>query len=187
MGRKKNNIWCVYIHISRSTGKCYIGRSKNVNVRWSYDGGYYQNCSHFFNAIQKYGFDDFYHLIIEHGLSEEESICLEREYIQKYKASNPKYGYNISSDSDKYSAKTNEIIDKQKSVSSRKNRDMAELSRKVRCINTGDIYDSIYSASEELNIERYKILKNCRGEIHTLQGGMRFKFCDKGCIDLKKK
>lgn len=91
----KNN-YTVYMHISPSN-KRYIGITKQkVNERWR-NGKSYKNNKYFTNAINKYGWDNFKHIIIVKGLSEEEAKWLEIELIREFDTTNKNKGYNISS------------------------------------------------------------------------------------------
>lgn len=88
--------WCVYKHDSPS-GKVYIGITcQKLNRRWRDGEGYNRN-TYFYRAIQKYGWDNFQHNILESNLTEKEANLKEIEYIEKYKSNNPEYGYNIES------------------------------------------------------------------------------------------
>lgn len=51
----------------------------------------------FFNAIKKYGWDGFDHIIIESDLSEKIANRLEIEYIRRYNTMDRNYGYNMTS------------------------------------------------------------------------------------------
>ena len=89
------NSHCVYKHTSPS-GKVYIGvTSGKPEKRWNHGHGYAYN-AHFWRAIVKYGWDNISHEILEYGLSREKAYALEREYIEYYKSTNPRYGYNIT-------------------------------------------------------------------------------------------
>lgn len=80
----KNNKWCVYKHTSPSGG-IYIGITKqNPIVRWNNGFGYKRN-PHFYNAIQKYGWNNFQHEIIFSNLTQEEAENCEKIFIAKYK------------------------------------------------------------------------------------------------------
>ena len=88
--------YTVYMHISPSN-KRYIGitSQKEINIRWQNGYGYKHN-KYFTNAINKYGWDSFQHIIIARGLDEEEAKWLEIELIREWDSINPNKGYNIS-------------------------------------------------------------------------------------------
>ena len=52
---------------------------------------------YFWNAIQKYGWDNFEHEILFDGLTKEEAEQKEIELIAYYNSNNKDYGYNLSS------------------------------------------------------------------------------------------
>ena len=56
----------------------------------------YQHCNRFWNAIKKYGWKNFEHIVLIDGLSLEMANLLEEELIRKYNSTNDKIGYNIS-------------------------------------------------------------------------------------------
>lgn len=60
------------------------------------NGRGYKHSSHFYNAIQKYGWDNFDHEIIAEGLSKEEAQQMEMDYIKKFNTQDNNFGYNIS-------------------------------------------------------------------------------------------
>lgn len=86
--------YCVYIHTSPSN-KFYIGITGQnpPEKRWQNGRGY--KSSYFYNAIQKYGWDNIKHEILYAGLTKEEAEQNEIELIAKYKSDNREYGYNI--------------------------------------------------------------------------------------------
>lgn len=89
--------FCVYCHINKLNGKRYIGLTGEINPadRWGANGINYKNCSCFYGAIQKYGWDNFDHIILEQNLTAEEAIELERKYIKLYNTMAPN-GYNLT-------------------------------------------------------------------------------------------
>ena len=92
----KEKKWCVYKHTAPN-GKVYIGITcQNPNRRWRNGEGYKKN-KYFYRAIQKYGWNNFQHEVIEEGLTEKDANSKEIEYIKTYKSNIPKYGYNIRS------------------------------------------------------------------------------------------
>ena len=87
-------MYTVYAHICKENGKRYIGQTRNsVKKRWNNGTGYSQQPI-FYNAIKKYGFNNFEHRIIAHGLTQEQANRLEIKLIQHYKTTDSKYGYN---------------------------------------------------------------------------------------------
>ena len=89
------NNYTVYIHVSPS-GKRYIGITcQSLKRRWG-DGRGYKSNKHFSRAIEKYGWDNFEHIIIAKGLDKETAKWLEIELIREWDSSNRKYGYNLS-------------------------------------------------------------------------------------------
>ena len=91
----ENNNYKVYMHTSPS-GKVYVGITcQPTYVRWK-NGNGYKNNKHFYNAIIKYGWDNFEHQIILENVSKETACAVEIELISKYRSNQFKYGYNRS-------------------------------------------------------------------------------------------
>lgn len=86
--------YIVYKHTS-PVGKVYIGITKMNPIRRWANGKGYKGCTHFYNAIIKYGWDNIRHEILYTGLSREEAECKEKELIRNYKSNNTSFGYNI--------------------------------------------------------------------------------------------
>lgn len=86
--------YIVYMHISPSNKK-YIGITKhdNPNKRWLNGKGYRGN-KYFTRAINKYGWDNFEHIVIARELLEDEAKWLEIELIKVNNSTNPNKGYN---------------------------------------------------------------------------------------------
>ena len=90
-------LYCVYCHISPH-GKKYVGITSTnpPTKRWGHNGyGYIKN-THFYRAIQKYGWNNFEHLILKENLSAEEAAALERKLILEWNLLDSNYGYNLS-------------------------------------------------------------------------------------------
>lgn len=90
-------MYTVYMHISKTTGKKYIGITcqNPWTRRFNGNGSGYKNCVHFWNAINKYGWNDFDHVILETCKTEKEAMRLERKYIKQFKSNDAAFGYNI--------------------------------------------------------------------------------------------
>ena len=92
--------WKIYKHTNKINGKCYIGQTcrKNPNERWNNGKGY--NGTIFAKAIEKYGWDNFEHEIIEDDiLSEDEANEREMywiEYYNSYAGVSGGNGYNMT-------------------------------------------------------------------------------------------
>lgn len=88
--------WCVYIHRNKINNKAYIGiTSRAPNIRWKRGEGYCSS-SYFYNAIQKYGWDNFEHIIWCEGLTQDEAFRFEKLLIAVFNTTNSDYGYNLS-------------------------------------------------------------------------------------------
>ena len=87
--------YTLYMHIT-SSGKRYIGITKQKpKKRWLNGCGYSRN-KHFHRAIKKYGWDNIEHKVLSNWLSKEEAEKKEKECIKHYKSNNRKYGYNLT-------------------------------------------------------------------------------------------
>lgn len=84
------------MHKNKINGKIYIGQTgTSVNKRWQ-NGKGYKGCLLFERAINKYGWDNFEHIIVADNLTKEESSKMEKDLIALYHSNNPQKGYNIS-------------------------------------------------------------------------------------------
>lgn len=93
----ENKKFSVYVHISPSN-KYYVGITCQIpKRRWRFDGSAYKNNIHFWNAIQKYGWNNFQHEVIAQNLTRDEACNFEMVLIDKLKSNNCQYGYNRSS------------------------------------------------------------------------------------------
>ena len=72
------------MHVNTINNKRYIGITcQTPENRWRSDGSGYARSSHFWNAIQKYGWDNFEHEILQSNLSHEKACELETNNINK--------------------------------------------------------------------------------------------------------
>ena len=93
LNREKDYI--VYLHICKINKKVYVGITKHVNNpdKRFIKGRGYKHSTKFYNAILKYGWDNFEHIVLC-STSKENAILLERTLIKFYK--NQKRSYNIA-------------------------------------------------------------------------------------------
>jgi group I intron endonuclease len=87
-------LYTIYAHINKCNGKTYIGQTcQSLERRWRKGDGYSNNV-YFKRALDKYGWDNFLHLILYSNLSKEQANQLEITLIQYYKSIN--LSYNIT-------------------------------------------------------------------------------------------
>ena len=233
-----NDKYCVYAHINKVNGKIYVGQTcQNPKYRWN-NGEGYKRSSYFYNAIKKYGWNGFEHIIVLNDLSLEDANYFEEILIQRLDTTNPTKGYNLQSGGKNYIC--SEIVKqkmkenhadfkginhpnygkhwseevrrrmseahkgkyaseetKQKMSESRRGdkslwfgrhhteeskRKMSEtrkgtrtgvdnpVARKVICLETNEIFDTIQEASEKTNTTKGNICKCCQGKRKTTGG-----------------
>jgi len=111
----------IYRYTSKTSGKYYIG-STSYPIKYRAGCGTqmrgYRHCRHFWNAIQKYGPDDFICDILHDGLSFEEAKILECIEINKHNSRSPN-GYNIRGGDD-----INEVHEETKKLQSQQRQGM---------------------------------------------------------------
>ena len=73
---------------------------KNIKQRYGKNGEGYKECPYFYNAIQKYGWNNIKHEILFTNLSEKEAKAKEVELIVFYRSNNSEFGYNLTSGGD---------------------------------------------------------------------------------------
>lgn len=87
--------WCVYCHTNKINGKKYFGITCVVpEHRWHKDGSGYKGQPHFWNAICKYGWDNFEHEILFNNQDFNSACQHERDLILRFKTNQAEYGYN---------------------------------------------------------------------------------------------
>lgn len=182
--------WCVYKHTLKETGQVYIGQTNNIKNRWKPSA--YKNCIKFYNAIQKYGWDNFEHEILVDELTLEEANELETKFIIEYDSINNGFNLNTGGDNKLASQETKEKMSKTrkgipkseqhkqaisealtgyKQTEEHKKRNRKAQHRKsVECIETGEKYDSLAEAERQTGILGETISRQIRGIQKTTQG-----------------
>lgn len=189
--------YTVYMHKNKINGKVYIGITKQKpKYRWNNGNGYKTQL--FYKAIQKYGWDNFNHIILVKKLSKQEAEIKEIEMIKKYNSHCNKYGYNVLDDINKHITERNikkkskhkRIVKeetrqklkqanlgkhlsnetKEKLSLIRKNKPNLKNRKKIICLETNIIYDGITTAFKETNIKIANIQSACSGRSKTAGG-----------------
>ena len=188
MNKKK---YIFYMHINKISGKRYIGATtQSLEKRWKNGNGYTFN-KELNNDIKKFGIDSFEHVILLEKLCTlDEASKLEKEFILKYK---PEYNkkivgiketsLNASKAMQKFMKenpewcknKVKDCLKWQKENPEKfaeNNRKFQEkgteaVKRKVQCIETQKIYNSIAEAVLDTGCLQSKITECCRGTRKT--------------------
>ena len=184
--------WAVYMHENRVNGKKYIGITcLRPDRRWRGGEGY-RSCTLFYRAIKKHGWESFRHEILSTGLTQREAERLEMELIMKYQTQDPEKGYNTAPGGNvttgvrpseetrrklsaanqgrKLSAESRAKIGaahrgKQVSAEAR-----AKISKPVRCVETGQIFESLHAAAAAVGGHHGHISQCCRGKLKKTAG-----------------
>lgn len=94
--------YIVYMHRCKINGKIYIGVTDDLNRRWRANGIEYKPHSGnvsgrpFWNAIQKHGWSNFEHIVLEENLTREKAQEAEKKYIRLYHSRDRNKGYNVA-------------------------------------------------------------------------------------------
>ena len=192
--------YVVYVHQNKTNGKRYIGITNNTSKRWYGKGKHYEGCPYFFNAIQKYGWDNFTHEIIERGLSIEEANEREQFYIAKYRSTEKEHGYNITTGgncaptmlgkhhSEETKRKMREAAlgrvipeeQRRKHSEAMKGKLVGKknhMSKAVRCVTTGEVFESQQIAAREKGVQQAKICLCCQGK-RNLTHGLKWEYVE---------
>lgn len=167
-----NKNYCIYKHQCKDNGQIYIGQTcQNVNRRWR-DGEGYKGSPYFYAAICTYGQDRFTHEILECGLTAQEANEKEKYYIKYYNSDKKGYGYNLTSGGEnkvynqdsrnkmsESAIKRFDNIEERKKQSERikaahkKENNHYDANKKpVRCLETGEIFESTTLAAKQAGI-----------------------------------
>lgn len=174
----------VYLHKNLINGKRYYGitSEKKPEERWR--KGYSHN-QHLSAAFAKYGWENFEHIIIAEGLTKIEAEQMEVALIAEHKTNNPQYGYNLTSGGGagvfRHSEKSKKLMSehtkgalnpmygkehtpetKAKIVAALQNH--PNTSKRVLCIETGEVYPSSREIERRLGIKHNCINAACNGK-----------------------
>lgn len=164
--------YLVYKHTAPN-GKVYIGQTcQSLERRCRKDGIGYKGSYHFYNAIQKYGWNNFKHEVISTELTKEEADWLEKYLIRYYNSDDPNYGYNLTAggggaDGWKWSKEAREKMSEITKGHTAWNKGKG---LKIYCVETNTTYSSITEAADLLNTTKYNISHCLCGRSKTALG-----------------
>lgn len=193
--------YVVYIHQNKINGKRYIGITNNTTRRWCKRGARYENCPRFAAAIKKYGWDNFHHVVVVKGLTLEEANVLEQFFIRKYRTNEKEFGYNMTRGGQNaptmtgkhHSSETRKKMHDAalgRVISEEQKRHHSEVmkgrmvgsknhkSRAVRCIETGEVFETQRAAAEAKGVLQSKISLCCQGKSNQTHG-LRWEYVER--------
>lgn len=158
----------VYRHTSPS-GKVYIGITKlDTARRWKNGKGYKEN-PYFWRAINRHGWEAFTHKVLFTGLTQEEACAREIALIALYDSTNSAKGYNLTKGGDHP-----KIED-----ATRQRMKEAHKRHRVRCVETGVVYESLKAAQRETGLDDSHISRVCRrSPTYKTAGGFHWEFVE---------
>ena len=168
------NNYKIYVHVNKINGKLYIGQTcqKNINNRWRKGKGYKDNPL-FWNALEKYGWDNFEHIVLFENLSLDMTNIIEEELIKKYNTTNDKFGYNINfgGGNKRLSESTKNKLSKLAKVrmNSYTKEKLKEIGRKISIANSGE--NNGFFGKKHTDKTRKKMSENhanFKGENHPM-------------------
>lgn len=175
---KDDHVWSVYKHTSPS-GKVYIGIAKDVKHRWRNNGSGYKGSTRIWYAIQKYGWDNFKHDIVAEKLTRQEACDMEIALIEKYKSTDPTFGYNLTSGG-QHGTLSQESISKLSAslmghpVSDEVRAILSDAHRiPIICVETQEVFDSARDVANKMGLCYSSVLKAAKGKQDTC-GGFHF-------------
>ncbi len=187
-------MYTLYKHTTPS-GKIYIGITRsNTRRRWRGGKGY--DTQLFGRAVRKYGWENIKHEVLLTGLTREKAEWWEKRLIKKYRSNNPKYGYNQTLGGNlrgEYPEEAKMRISflnfgkrhGPPSMETRKKISKALIGNKngisgrpVKCLTTGQVFNTIKEAGEYFGVSSQNIGKACKGLLKH-SGGMEWEYFEK--------
>lgn len=159
VGLMNKDFWnkrCViYFILNRINGKGYVGQTRQ-KLRQRMKDHKSGSESYVDYVIKKYGWENFSVFVLEECASPEELNEREMYWIKTLHTKAP-YGYNLTDGGDGSTGNGTK--------------------RAVRCIDTGEIFESITSAADKFNVTSSNIVKVCQNKTIRAKG-MKFEYVD---------
>lgn len=156
----EDKTYIVYLHVNPKNKKVYVGiTNQNVYKRWK-NGHGYTKCKKFYNAILKYGWNNFKHIVLC-KTCKDKALLLEKTLVKYYKSRNLSYNItNGGEDSIPSMLGRHHTDEAKKKISEAGKRPCTEQTkRKIGLANGGannGMYDKLISNyARKLVIERF--------------------------------
>lgn len=143
---------CIYGLINSCNKKIYVGSTQDLHQRLLVHKSMSKKDSYMpiCKAIKEHGWENFELEILEIVFDMDNIHKIESDYIKKYKSEYPEFGYNTP---------------------------VGRTKRKVKCIETGIIYESEAKAAKELKIAQSSIGRCCMNSYgFKTAGGFHWEF-----------
>lgn len=159
--------YIVYMHENKINGKKYIGITKQSLKKRSNGGEGYKGCTKFYNAIKKYGWKNFRHIILYKHLTKEEAEFREQELIKLHNTQVE--GYNIANGGS-VNSMTEETKDKISKTHFNNRRKI------ILTLPSGAtrMFENIEEAAKKMKIDKKTIRGWCDGTIPTSKIDLRY-------------
>lgn len=180
--------YCLYAHVNPTNDNVYIGISKNLKARWKNKALGYKNCDKIYNALNKYGWEYFDHVVIRENLTKEEACELEKQWIWLFKTANMSYNITDGGEGTAGIHRTErhkQILREYMSnrvVSEESKRKMSETKRAlhigakkiyafdIRTKELVNVYNSVTDAAQAVGVAGTNIAKAARGKRPSMGG-----------------
>lgn len=178
--------YIVYIHKNKINGKEYVGLTSlsPPTRRWQQGKGYKAQ-KKFYQAIKKYGWDNFEHIIVGQHLSANSASLLEQQLIRDHDTINHGYNADLGGIITKHSEETRKKIgeaNRKRVITAQMRINMSKgqkgnnnKGKTVLCIETGQIFKSAREAGRSIGKSHTMIASVCRGE-RELAYGLHWKY-----------
>lgn len=176
----------IYCAVNSFNNKKYIGipceklSKRMTNHKCQALSQQYRSAFH--RAIRKYGFESFNWYILSKWSNYQDGL---NEEIRVIGLVNPEY--NITKGGEgalgaSYNLGKKHPYKKRrdgtgKNISNSLKKSKTLRRKKVICLDTGEVFNSLFEAGEKLDIDWTTISRVCRGK-HARAGGKRFEFCE---------
>jgi len=89
--------YTVYMHVNTNNEMIYVGITcQDLKLRWRKNGKGYKDNTYLKNAIDKYGWDNFEHIVLFKNKTKKEAEELESLFIKIFLSNDRDFGYNLS-------------------------------------------------------------------------------------------
>ena len=169
-------MYTIYMHKNKINNKVYIGQTiQNPKDRWK-NGKGYKTCISFNNAIEKY---DSTNPLKGYNITEGGSNSISpnaKSAAIEWMRQHPEFGLARAADMLRWQKEHPEECKRQREEAIKKAAEARK--RKVRCIETGIVYESATEAARQVpNTQQGKICMVCRGQRKT-NGGFHWEYVD---------